>query len=68
MSSFPCQIYDVILGFRNCLFLAGTASNIFANVSFKSSETVIIVDPPRYEMCKRFIIEAALAARKAYIR
>lgn len=32
---------------RNCLFLAGTASNIFANVSFKSSETVIIVDPPR---------------------
>ncbi|CAB1099081.1 unnamed protein product [Ectocarpus sp. CCAP 1310/34] len=31
----------------NCLFLAGTASNIFANVSFTPSETVVIVDPPR---------------------
>lgn len=34
-------------GIDNCLFLAGTASNIFANVSFQPSETVIIVDPPR---------------------
>lgn len=32
---------------RNCLFLAGTASNIFANVAFEPKETVIIVDPPR---------------------
>ncbi|CAN0367769.1 unnamed protein product, partial [Hapterophycus canaliculatus] len=35
-------------GISNCLFLAGTASNIFANVtSFAPSETVVIVDPPR---------------------
>ncbi|CAM9535310.1 unnamed protein product [Choristocarpus tenellus] len=41
---------------RNCLFLAGTASNIFENVSFKPEETVIIVDPPR-KGCDNLFLE-----------
>lgn len=45
---------------RNCLFLAGTASNIFANVSFTPSETVVIVDPPRLVIAG-YAVQACLA-------
>lgn len=34
-------------GITNCLFLAGSASDIFASVTFDARETVVIIDPPR---------------------
>ncbi|CAM9120525.1 unnamed protein product [Discosporangium mesarthrocarpum] len=44
-------------GIGNCLFLAGTASNIFANVSFNPRETVIIIDPPSRKGCDNMFLE-----------
>ncbi len=34
-------------GIENCVFLAGTASDIFGSISFHHTETAIVIDPPR---------------------
>jgi len=56
-------------GLKNCKFLAGTAANIFANVTFPASETSIIIDPPRKGCDQQFLDQlfAFNPARVVYV-
>ncbi len=47
-------------GIENCVFLAGTASDIFGSTSFDHTKTVVIIDPPRKGCDGTFLSQLAM--------
>jgi 23S rRNA (uracil1939-C5)-methyltransferase/tRNA (uracil-5-)-methyltransferase len=54
-------------GRANCTFLAADASAIFADVGFPSSETAVIIDPPRKGCGPAFIAQLAAFAPRTIV-
>lgn len=53
-------------GISNAKFLAGSAENIFANISYPSKNTTVVIDPPR-RGCDDEFIKQLVALRPAHI-
>ncbi len=47
-------------GIENCVFVAGTAGDIFSSISFDHTETAVIIDPPRKGCDGTFLSQLAM--------
>ena len=53
-------------GVENATFLAGSAENIFANISYPREQTTVVIDPPR-RGCDEAFIKQLVQLRPAHI-
>lgn len=66
-SSIECAKHNAELNrITNAKFLAGSAENVFASISYPPSQTTVVIDPPR-RGCDQPFIDQLIALKPKYI-